>query len=43
MHSLHELITSVHNWRARVYAGFLLRRVVMLQKQLEIFRYKEKL
>jgi len=43
MHSLHELITSVHNWKARVGAGFLLRRAVMLQKRLEIGRYNVRL
>jgi|KBSMisStandDraft_5_1062788.scaffolds.fasta_scaffold01248_9 hypothetical protein len=43
MHSLHELITSVHNWKARVCAGFLSRRDVILQEMLKIFRYNEKL
>jgi hypothetical protein len=42
MHSLHELITSVHNWKARIYAGFLLRRDVILQKTLKIFSHNEK-
>ena len=42
MHSLHELITPVHNRKARDCAGFLLRRDVILQKTLKIFRYNEK-
>ena len=43
MHSVHALITSAHNWKARIWAVFLLRRDVILQKTLKIFRYNEKL
>jgi hypothetical protein len=43
MHSLHVLITPVHDWQGRILAGFLSGRTVTLQKTLEIFRYTEKL
>jgi hypothetical protein len=43
MHSVHMLITPAHNWKARICAGFLLRRDVIPQKTLKIFRYNEKL
>ena len=43
MHSLHVLITPVHNWKSGICAGFRLRSDVILQKTLKIFRYNEKL
>jgi len=43
MHSLHVLITPVHDWEARILGGFLWGRTVMPQKTLEIFRHTKRL
>lgn len=36
MHSLHELITSLHNWKALCLRGFSVQEKAILQKTLKM-------